>query len=131
MRQPRPGRTVLRAAALIAVPAAIVAAAAENKATAVPEDALIAGFKQTYPASVSDAVELVTADPGRNLDGTARYGTISGSSARCWCIYCGKNCSPRKRCASASFRNRIQTHGARTSRCWKFSIAARSPAGRI
>ena len=26
-------------------------------------------------------VELVTADPGRNLDGTARYGTISGSSA--------------------------------------------------
>ena len=26
-------------------------------------------------------VELVTADPGRNPDGTARYGTISGSSA--------------------------------------------------
>ena len=26
-------------------------------------------------------VELVTADPGRNADGTARYGTISGSSA--------------------------------------------------
>ena len=68
MRQPRPGRTILRAAAMIAVPAAIVAAAAENKATAVPEDALIAGFKQTYPASVSDAVELVT---GQN--GTMRY----------------------------------------------------------
>jgi regulator of RNase E activity RraA len=68
MRQPRAARTVLRAAVLIAVPAAIVAAAAENKATAVPEDALVAGFKQTYPASVSDAVELVT---GHN--GTMRY----------------------------------------------------------
>lgn len=68
MTQPRPGRTVLRAAVLIAVPAALVAAAAENKATGVPEDALIAGFKQTYPASVSDAVELVT---GQN--GTMRY----------------------------------------------------------
>ena len=51
MRQPRPGRTFLRAAALIAVPAAILAAAAENKATAVPEDALVAGFKQTSGSS--------------------------------------------------------------------------------
>src|SRR3954454_2072164 len=33
-----------------------------------PGDALIAGFKSTYPASVSDAVELVT---GKN--GTMRY----------------------------------------------------------
>jgi 4-hydroxy-4-methyl-2-oxoglutarate aldolase len=67
MRQPRRGRTVLRAAALIAVPAALAAAAAESK-PAVPEDALVAGFKQTYPASVSDAVELVT---GRS--GTMRF----------------------------------------------------------
>ena len=60
MRQPRRGRTVLRAAALVALPAALAVAAAGNKATAVAEDPLVAGFKQTYPASVSDAVELVT-----------------------------------------------------------------------
>jgi regulator of RNase E activity RraA len=68
MRQPGRGRTLLRAALLLAVPAAIVAAAADTKPPATPDDALIAGFKQTYPASVSDAVELVT---GQN--GTMRY----------------------------------------------------------
>ena len=68
MKQPGRGRTLLRAALLLAVPAAIVAAAADTKPPATPDDALIAGFKQTYPASVSDAVELVT---GQN--GTMRF----------------------------------------------------------
>jgi regulator of RNase E activity RraA len=57
-------RAILRAAAVIAVPAAIVAAAVEQKAAPVPADPLIAGFKATYPASVSDAVELVTGKSG-------------------------------------------------------------------
>jgi len=59
-----PRRAILRAAAVIAVPAAIVTAAVGQKAPAVPDDPLIAGFKQTYPASVSDAVELVTGRSG-------------------------------------------------------------------
>jgi regulator of RNase E activity RraA len=54
---------ILRAAAVIAVPAAIVTAAVEQKA-AEADDALVAGFKATYPASVSDAVELVTGQSG-------------------------------------------------------------------
>ena len=33
------------------------------------------------PEAVAPGVELVTADPGRNPDRTARYGTISGTSA--------------------------------------------------
>ena len=64
MTKPIPRRAILRAAALIAVPAAIVTAAVEQKAAAVPDDPLIAGFKATYPASVSDAVELVTGKSG-------------------------------------------------------------------
>jgi regulator of RNase E activity RraA len=47
---------------------ATFAAAREPQDTASPGDPLIAGFKGTYAASVSDAVELVT---GRN--GTMRY----------------------------------------------------------
>jgi hypothetical protein len=62
MTKPSPRRASLRAAALVAVSAAIVTAAAPQPAS-VPDDALVAAFKQTYPASVSDAVELVT---GRN-----------------------------------------------------------------
>ena len=50
------------------MPAAIVTAAAPQQPASVPDDALVAAFKQTYPASVSDAVELVT---GRN--GTMRH----------------------------------------------------------
>jgi 4-hydroxy-4-methyl-2-oxoglutarate aldolase len=63
MKHP-PGRSLLRAFALMAVPAAIVAAAKDTKPAATPDDALMAGFKQTYPASVSDAVELVTGQNG-------------------------------------------------------------------
>jgi len=44
------------------------AAAVQRKGAAVRDEPLIAGFKQTYPASVSDAVELVT---GKN--GTMRH----------------------------------------------------------
>ena len=88
MRQRPRGRTVLRVAALIAVPAAIAAAAAENKATAVAEDPLVAGFKQTYPASVSDAVELVTGQSGtmrfdmKLVTGKAMVGRAVTSLAR-------------------------------------------------
>ena len=68
MTKPSPRRAILRAAALVAVTAAIVTAAAPQQPASVPDDALVAAFKQTYPASVSDAVELVT---GRN--GTMRH----------------------------------------------------------
>jgi regulator of RNase E activity RraA len=68
MTKPLSRRALVRAAALLAVPAAIVAAAVETKPAAAPDEALIAGFKATYPASVSDAVELVT---GKN--GTMRH----------------------------------------------------------
>jgi regulator of RNase E activity RraA len=65
MKLPTNRRALLLAAAITALSAAIGTAAFEQKA---PDDPLVAGFKQTYPASVSDAVELVT---GRN--GTMRY----------------------------------------------------------
>ena len=44
------------------------AAPASTTTPAAPEDPLIAGFKKTYPASVSDAVELVT-----GANGTMRH----------------------------------------------------------
>ena len=56
---------------VIALPLVGIAAFVALGATQSPEapgDPLIAGFKSTYPASVSDAVELVT---GKN--GTMRY----------------------------------------------------------
>ena len=56
-------RMFLTAAAL-AAPVLVLAVAVENQAAAAPDDPLIAGFKQTYPASVSDAVELVTGQSG-------------------------------------------------------------------
>ena len=58
-------RSVLIAVLIVA--ATFIAARAAQD-TAPPGDPLIAGFKSTYPASVSDAVELVT---GKN--GTMRY----------------------------------------------------------
>jgi regulator of RNase E activity RraA len=54
---------MLLAAAAIAS-AAIVAGALEEKAPAATDDPLVSGFKETYPASVSDAVELVTGKSG-------------------------------------------------------------------
>jgi hypothetical protein len=63
MKKPTPGRTALLAAAVIAIPAVFGAAAVENKAV-TPDDPLVAGFKETYPASVSDAVEIVTGKSG-------------------------------------------------------------------
>ena len=64
MLKPITRRTLLRAAAVIAVPAAIVTAAVAQQTAVVPDEPLIAGFKATYPASVSDAVELVTGKSG-------------------------------------------------------------------
>ena len=47
------------------IPAAIMTVAAVQKKTAAPPDEpLVAAFKKTYPASVSDAVELVTGQNG-------------------------------------------------------------------
>jgi regulator of RNase E activity RraA len=64
MRQPIPRRALLLPFAVIAVPAVLVTAAVDQMTPAVADDPLIAGFKQTYPASVSDAVELVTGKSG-------------------------------------------------------------------
>ena len=64
MKQPTPRRRILLVAAAIAAPAVVVAAAIERNAAGAPDDPLIAGFKATYPASVSDAVELVTGKSG-------------------------------------------------------------------
>ena len=64
MRPPTLRRAILLAAAGIAVPVVIVTGAVENKRAAVPDDPLLSGFKATYPASVSDAVELVTGKSG-------------------------------------------------------------------
>jgi regulator of RNase E activity RraA len=63
MRLPIPVRVLPLAGAALALLAAIGTAALEEKAV-VPDDPLIAGFKATYPASVSDAVELVTGQNG-------------------------------------------------------------------
>jgi 4-hydroxy-4-methyl-2-oxoglutarate aldolase len=88
MRQPSLRRAILRAAAVIAVSAAIVTAAAESMTAAVPDDPLVAGFKQTYPASVSDAVELVTGQSGtmrhdmKLVTGKAMVGRAVTSFAR-------------------------------------------------
>jgi regulator of RNase E activity RraA len=57
--------TLLFICPLILLIAALTAAAYQKKsAPTVPDDPLIAGFKKSYPASVSDAVELVTGKNG-------------------------------------------------------------------
>lgn len=57
-------RAILLSAAVLASSAALVNAAFETKAPASASDPLVAAFKETYPASVSDAVELVTGKSG-------------------------------------------------------------------
>jgi 4-hydroxy-4-methyl-2-oxoglutarate aldolase len=64
MRLPIPLRAMVLAAAAIAAPALIVTAVEQKAAVPAPADPLIAGFKATYPASVSDAVEIVTGKSG-------------------------------------------------------------------
>src|SRR5262245_28073222 len=49
---------------LILLVAGLTAAAYQKKSPAPPVDPLIAGFRKSYPASVSDAVELVTGKNG-------------------------------------------------------------------
>jgi 4-hydroxy-4-methyl-2-oxoglutarate aldolase len=66
MHTRRPVRLLLIALPLCAAATAAVLFAAQGAES--PGDPLIAGFKSTYPASVSDAVELIT---GKN--GTMRY----------------------------------------------------------
>jgi len=57
--------TLLFVCLLILLIVALTAAAFQKKsAPATPDDPLIAGFKKSYPASVSDAVELVTGKNG-------------------------------------------------------------------
>src|SRR5215467_8748109 len=56
--------TLLFVCALILSVAGLTAAAFQKKSPATPVDPLIAGFKKSYPASVSDAVELVTGKNG-------------------------------------------------------------------
>jgi 4-hydroxy-4-methyl-2-oxoglutarate aldolase len=88
MTLPITRRAMLMATAAIAVPAVIVAAAAENKAPAAADDPLIAGYKATYPASVSDAVELVTSKSGtmwhdmKLVTGKAMVGRATTSLAK-------------------------------------------------
>ncbi len=58
-------KLLLFTASVIVVCGALAYAAAQKKsAPSTPDDPLIAGFKKTYPASVSDAVELVTGKNG-------------------------------------------------------------------
>ncbi len=64
MTQPIPRRALLLTFAAVAVAAVLVTAAVAQVAPAATDDPLIAGFKATYPASVSDAVELVTGKSG-------------------------------------------------------------------
>src|SRR5262245_15056531 len=88
MRLPITRRAMLLAAAVVAAPAVIVTAAADKKAPAVPDDPLIAGYKATYPASVSDAVELVTGKSGtmrhdmKLVTGKAMVGRAATSLAK-------------------------------------------------
>src|SRR5215467_1116535 len=56
--------TLLFVCALILSLAGLTAAAFQKKSPSTPVDPLIAGFKKSYPASVSDAVELVTGKNG-------------------------------------------------------------------
>jgi 4-hydroxy-4-methyl-2-oxoglutarate aldolase len=87
MRKPLWRGAMLRAGAMAAVTAVIIVAAAESQ-TAGPDDPLIAGFKKTYPASVSDAVELVTGHSGtmrhdmKLVTGKAMVGRAVTSLAR-------------------------------------------------
>ncbi len=57
-------RALLFACPTILLIAAMTAAAFQKKSPVVTDDPLIAGFKKSYPASVSDAVELVTGKNG-------------------------------------------------------------------
>ena len=88
MRLPISRRAILLAVAVIAAPAVVVTAVADKKAPAAPDDPLIAGFKATYPASVSDAVEIVTGKSGtmrhdmKLVTGKAMVGRAVTSLAR-------------------------------------------------
>ena len=88
MRLPISLRAVVLAAAAIAAPALIVTAVEQRTAVPAPADPLIAGFKATYPASVSDAVEIVTGKSGtmrhdmKLVTGKAMVGRAVTSLAR-------------------------------------------------
>jgi 4-hydroxy-4-methyl-2-oxoglutarate aldolase len=68
MHTHRPIRLLPLVLPLCVIAAAAMLRAAQAQGTDAAGDPLVAGFKSTYPASVSDAVELVT---GKN--GTMRY----------------------------------------------------------
>jgi regulator of RNase E activity RraA len=75
------------AAVLVTLSAAMVTAALQEKA-GPQDDPLVSGFKETYPASVSDAVEIVTGKSGtmrhdmRLVTGKAMVGRAVTSLAR-------------------------------------------------
>jgi regulator of RNase E activity RraA len=81
-------RAGLVAAAVVAASLATIGTAAFDDKAAASEDALVAGFKKTYPASVSDAVELVTGKNGtmghdmKLVTGKAMVGRAVTSLAR-------------------------------------------------
>lgn len=64
MRLPIPSRAMVLAAAALAAPPLIETALEQKAAVSAPAELLIEGFKATYPASVSDAVELATGRSG-------------------------------------------------------------------
>src|SRR5437899_2688451 len=63
-RRTRRPRTRFLVSVLMVMVATMTVVAFQKQTTVSPEARLIAGFKKTYPASVSDAVELVTGKNG-------------------------------------------------------------------
>jgi 4-hydroxy-4-methyl-2-oxoglutarate aldolase len=61
LKHPRARLLVAFAVVLVAI---VTVTAMQKRTAAPPDDPLLAGFKKTYPASVSDAVELVTGQNG-------------------------------------------------------------------
>lgn len=88
MNMSRPRRAIVLAAATIAVPAVMVTAFEQKAAAPAQIDPLIAGLRATYPASVSDAVEIVTGKSGtmrhdmKMVTGKAMVGRAVTSLAR-------------------------------------------------
>ncbi|MFN0087080.1 MAG: RraA family protein [Blastocatellia bacterium] len=83
-----PRRAVWFLLPLVLLSAFLTIAAVQRKKAGPPDDPLIAGYKKTYPASVSDAMELVTGKSGtmrhdmKLITGTAIAGRAVTSLVR-------------------------------------------------